>query len=422
MTNISKSLLIIIAAFMFSISGALLAQEPTSTSDTTTPDTTIASEEIKAEELEVKEPQLLPDSPFYFLKNWGRNIQSFFTFNKVKKLELKEKFANEKLIEVKKMAEKKSAPQLLDKAIENYKKEIEKVKEQAEKIEEKAKDNPQLDSFLDKFTKQQALHQEILQKLENQVPPEVFAKIKEAREKHLEKFGQVMQKLEDKEKIGKRLEKNLQEGTALKNFKELEILKNLEEKLPEEIKEKVKEAEAKIQENLKTKLENMSEEEQNKLKEKIERLEGNKEKYLEIIENLRNEIKDNPALQNKLDTLNKLREKMLEKVEQKNEKKNCPVAEKPAADFCKNGRIIPQKDKNGCITSFKCVVPQDIKTRIPEETKACITLWDPVCGKDGKTYSNECFANLAGVKIDYKGECKESSTPTSRKEEGNLRP
>jgi hypothetical protein len=36
---------------------------------------------------------------------------------------------------------------------------------------------------------------------------------------------------------------------------------------------------------------------------------------------------------------------------------------------------------------------------------ACDTVEQPVCGCDGKTYSNECFANMAGVAIAATGGC-----------------
>lgn len=363
-------------------------------------------ENVEAEDLEIGEPTILPNHPLYFLKNWGRNIREFFTFNRLAKLELREKFANEILIELKKMVEESADSKAIQKAIEHYQKEIEKIKEKTEKIEEKAKDNPRIESFLDKFVKHQLLHQRLLQKLENQVPPEVFEKIKEARERHLERFAEVMTKLEDrKEKIRERIENKLEEikGSKYKNFKNLEVLLELEEKVPEQAKESIRKAQENTLRRLKGDLEKMSSEDQEKFKEYLEKIGGIKEKQLEILENLRSELKEKPEIK---DQIIQIRERIVEKIQQKAEKINCPEVNKPAPDFCREGRIIIKKDEKGCIISFECLIPAELEIPSEEKLEVCITLWDPVCGADGKTYSNLCYANLARTKVVYKGSCE----------------
>lgn len=46
-----------------------------------------------------------------------------------------------------------------------------------------------------------------------------------------------------------------------------------------------------------------------------------------------------------------------------------------------------------------------------EKPTFCTQQYDPVCGVDGKTYSNTCFAGVAKVEIAHKGECR--SAPQS---------
>ena len=46
----------------------------------------------------------------------------------------------------------------------------------------------------------------------------------------------------------------------------------------------------------------------------------------------------------------------------------------------------------------------------PREDCICIQLYEPVCGCDGKTYSNSCFAGCAGVSY-TPGECAQEQKP-----------
>jgi len=93
----NKFVILTVFALIFAVSGVSAQEiEVTSHSDTlpvpelisvedsSADDSVEQDEDVTAEDLGTEEPSLLPDSNFYFLKNWGHTVRSFFTFNPVK--------------------------------------------------------------------------------------------------------------------------------------------------------------------------------------------------------------------------------------------------------------------------------------------------------------------------------------------------
>jgi len=381
-------------------------------------------ENIVPEDLETGKPMLLPNNHFYFFKEWTRKIHLFVSLDPVNKIKIRAQHANERLIELKELIDSGATKEEIMEAAKRYKEEISEIEGVAVKIKEKASENEEVGKFLDKFTQHQALHNRVLQKIEGQVPEEVSQRIRETREEHLRKFGGVMTKLEEKERIQERIENNLQEvkGSQFKEFKNLEILEELEEVVPEEVKESIKKAKENSLKRLEDTAEKWSEEDQEKFKEYIKRISGNKEKQLEIIENLKSELPETSRVREKI---RDARRSIIEIIPSELTKEGCPKIEPYSEDFCENGRILFSRDQNGCIDGYRCIEIEDQEKNQEQnqgeniqnkEQRVCITLWDPVCGVNGKIYSNSCFAELAGVEIDYEGTCKEEKEELSCEE------
>lgn len=214
----------------------VLAQEDTSVED-----------EITAEDLEISEPKTLPDSPFYFLKDFWRGVKTTFTLNAVRKAGLRLRYANERLIEAKKLAEKTGKEEIAGKAIEKYQKEMEKIRDGVERFKEKAKDNPKIDAFLDRYTDKAMKQQILIEKLEVLLShnPKALEKIRAAKERVLENYSRVIEHLEEnKERVRQRLEEHADE---------------IQEKIPA-TRESIEQYKQKIQE----KVENLIEKRQEK--------------------------------------------------------------------------------------------------------------------------------------------------------------
>jgi len=56
------------------------------------------------------------------------------------------------------------------------------------------------------------------------------------------------------------------------------------------------------------------------------------------------------------------------------------------------------------------IVDENEKTELPSSNQiVCTQQYDPVCGVNNVTYSNECFAKVSKVSVQYKGKCKTES-------------
>ncbi len=244
--------------------------------------------DITAEDLGVSDPAILPGNPFYFAKTWWRNIRSATTFNPVKKAELRLQHANEKIVEAKILAEESGDTARLETAIQNYKEELDNIQERVDIIKETnaGEDNKErLENFLDKFTDNQIKQQKIIDVITEKAPEKMIAKITEIKNNSISQLANIPLQFENAEQFRERLENKLesQAGSAFKNFKNLEVLKEVEAKVPEQAKEAIQRAQENTLRRLENTMDILQDQEQNQFKYYVEKIGGNEVRHIEIL-------------------------------------------------------------------------------------------------------------------------------------------
>lgn len=174
------------------------------------PEEVVVDEDVTAEDLGVSEQKTLPNSPFYFLKSFWRNLRLTFTFNSVNKAELRLRFANEMLIEARRLAEETDNQELFQRAIDKYQRQMEKLQTRIEKIQAKSEDNPKADAFLNRFNRKTELHARLMEKLGEKLEnPQSQERVMEAKQRTIQHLNQVEERLIEKFKNRQRNCENL---------------------------------------------------------------------------------------------------------------------------------------------------------------------------------------------------------------------
>lgn len=194
-------------------------------------------ENIKPEDLGVGDPAILPDSPLYGFKNFARGFRSFITRDPAKKAELKMTFANEKLIEAKKMSEQGKRADSIKSAVENYENEVRRVKTEVEKLQQAQVSAAKIERVVEKALDSQFKHNKALGKMMEE-NADISADIEQRKQEVMKNLTGSVATVVDSEVFQKKFEEAVQnqKGSAFKHFKHVEVLEEVKDFVPEQAK------------------------------------------------------------------------------------------------------------------------------------------------------------------------------------------
>ncbi len=345
---------------------------------------------ITAKDLNVSEPTVLPTSPFYFLKELGRQVQLLITLDPAKKADLKLNISSEKLVEAEKVATNKED---LATALNSYTDSLSSLKDYAATLKQ---DSESSNNLLKKITVQTFNQQKLLDQIAEK-QTDSSQDIFNSKDKALNSLTATSLSLGSSEKITEALNEatnNAKSGTA----NTIEVLKKVENIVPEQAKKSIIE----VQNNLIEKglsSSNTSEADKTTLNNYLDELKT-KPEYKDLVseEYIQKLVNDNQDILNSLGNISEDdKAKLIEY----------------GKSILSQGNTNYQDILNGLnslsISSNAKTIVDDIQStianRYSEGGITCLSVANPVCGKDNKDYSNACEAKKVGVDVAYKGVC-----------------
>lgn len=407
-----------------------------------------------------EEVGLLPNSPFYFLKEWRRGIKELFTFNPVKKAELELRYLDEKAAEtvelVSKIEDSNRRVEALKKALDSYLKSQERLVKRLDSLRQNEDTEQLLNKVGEKIVLHQALFDEITNLLEEtQKNQEVLRKTEkgESRWKKVITKPDIMTWLHFEQAVDQ-----LPYPEGLRELKVLEILTRIEKQLPEEAKQGI----ITVEETIQKKLIETGEIQQAVDWQVEQGFSGYLkvggvpmkasafEKVLTILEEKAGEI--NPLIQRPdfmtiqaVEDLKIRVQEVLRTVSENTDESErgeaCPAIAPDTSkgkEECLKAAQHLEEIYPGCDYSSACrTIKDDADSRKPsldcgpapaapgewrcidgvwKEVSSCgkirCLIYDPVCGVNGKTYAcGIADAEACGVKVAYRGVCKEKYSP-----------
>lgn len=237
-------------------------------------------------DLGVGDPKILPGNPFYAFKGFARNIRSAITFDPTKKAELGLQFANERIIEARKLDERGADPEAIKKAIESYQTEVGNVKSQVEKLKGGA-DTARIEEVVGKIADNQIKHYKLLDgfmKGHEDIAPEIEAQKTEAMKRMSESMAGVVDPTVLRQKFTEAMAK--QKGSSFRQLKNIEILEQVKDSVPEQARDAIQNAIEQSSKLFKEEFDQATDEHRQIFDKYIEKLGGNEVRHLESLDDI----------------------------------------------------------------------------------------------------------------------------------------
>ena len=156
---------------------------------------------------EVSAPGILPDSPFYFVKGWGRTIRLFFTFDTQEKAKLALRFANEDALAIKKLCDKGEC-QLAEKHCEKFQEQFRRAIQWTERAREEGRD---IEELIERLKENHLRQQQVLASVLEKAPEQASEGILKAIENSSFGLENAIERIQGKQQLEQfREELNLQ--------------------------------------------------------------------------------------------------------------------------------------------------------------------------------------------------------------------
>ncbi|MEK7478509.1 MAG: DUF5667 domain-containing protein, partial [Patescibacteria group bacterium] len=274
----------------------------------------VKSQEVTTKDLGVSDPGMLPGNPFYFLKEWGREVKISFSFKAVKKAETQLQIVNERAAEIKKLKDLLPASnKSFVKSLDNYQKSIDLLNERIEDLSAplsgagsppearlakggassgKGSSSLETDVFLNQLADSIIKQIKLFSEIKDGVGDKNKAKISELQEKITQIIADIPSKMETANDFKCRLEKVIknQSDNSLKEITISEILDRFNEKMSKEARIEL----LKIKENLLIKFQSrlQSEDFSHALSEIMSELSGDSASKVKILDEIKEVVSD----------------------------------------------------------------------------------------------------------------------------------